>query len=78
MIAPLFIGLAYMAVHLVLVPLTGSSINPARTLGPAIVNNDFKDIWVYIVGPAIGACIAGITYYVLFLMETSEPSASTA
>ena len=39
-------------------PISGASMNPARTLGPAIVGNDYTGWWVYIAGPVIGAAIA--------------------
>ncbi|MGE5288943.1 MAG: MIP/aquaporin family protein [Micromonosporaceae bacterium] len=39
-------------------PISGASMNPARTLGPDIVANDYTGWWVYIAGPAIGAAIA--------------------
>ena len=76
-IAPLFIGLAVLVVHLVLVPLTGAGINPARTFGPALVNDIWTDHWVYWVGPLVGAAIAGISYYVLYLWEEERPAATT-
>jgi MIP family channel proteins len=46
--------------------LTGASMNPARSLGPAIVAGDFNEIWIYIVGPALGAVVAGLLYKGLF------------
>ncbi|HJP41404.1 MAG TPA: MIP family channel protein [Dehalococcoidia bacterium] len=55
--APIAIGLAVAVIHLVAVPLTGASVNPARSFGPALVNNEWGDFWIYIVGPAIGAAI---------------------
>src|SRR5262249_62221894 len=39
-------------------PISGASMNPARTLGPDIVSTDFTGWWVYVLGPVIGACIA--------------------
>jgi MIP family channel proteins len=76
-IAPLFIGLAVLVVHLVLVPLTGAGINPARTFGPALVNGEWDDHWVFWVGPLVGAAIAGISYYVLYLWEDERPAPVT-
>ena len=43
-------------------PLTGASLNPARTLGPAFCNRDFADLWLYFVGPAIGGILAALLY----------------
>lgn len=56
--APIAIGLAILLIHLVGVPWTGASVNPARSFGPALVTNEWKDFWLYIVGPAAGALVA--------------------
>lgn len=47
-------------------PLTGASLNPARTLGPAIATGDFANLWVYLVGPFAGAALAAILYKTVF------------
>lgn len=65
-LAPLAVGLTYMAVQLVAWPLTGGSVNPARTLGPALVSDAFDSFWVYVLGPAAGAALAALIYYVGF------------
>ncbi|KAK1410371.1 hypothetical protein QVD17_36907 [Tagetes erecta] len=46
-------------------PISGASMNPARSLGPAIVKLKFKAIWVYICGPIIGAAMGGLVYKLL-------------
>ena len=43
-------------------PLTGASLNPARTLGPAIAADVYADLWVYFVGPPLGAVAAGLLW----------------
>ncbi|XP_024959643.1 probable aquaporin NIP-type [Cynara cardunculus var. scolymus] len=46
-------------------PISGASMNPVRSLGPAIVRHNYKAIWVYILGPLIGAITGGFTYNLL-------------
>lgn len=62
--AGLVIGLTLVLVHLIGIGLTGTSVNPARSLGPAIVlwGNAIKQVWVFIVGPIVGAYVAGYLY----------------
>lgn len=64
--AGVFIGAALLFVHIMGIPLTGTSVNPARSLsaaffgGPASDWDSLKELWVFIVGPAVGALLATI------------------
>lgn len=42
--------------------LTGASMNPARSLGPALLENRFEYLWIYFLGPGVGACLAALLY----------------
>ena len=43
-------------------PITGASMNPARSLGPAIAAGDYTSIWVYLAAPVLGAVLAAVMY----------------
>ena len=60
--AGLAIGLTLIFCILMGGPLTRASFNPARTLGPAIVSGNYTDIWLYFVGPFVGAILAALLY----------------
>lgn len=67
-LAPLPIGFAVFLVHLATIPITGTGINPARSLGAAIIYNKahaWIDHWVYWVGPFIGATLAALYHQVV-------------
>jgi MIP family channel proteins len=51
-------------------PVTGASMNPARSLGPAVASTDFTAIWVYVIAPCVGAVLAALIYQSL----RAEPS----
>ena len=60
--AGLAIGLGLMFCIVMGGLLTRASLNPARTLGPAIVSGNYADIWLYFVGPLVGASLAALLY----------------
>ena len=60
--APTAIGMTLTFCILMGGPLTGASLNPARTLGPALVSGNMANLWVYIVGPVLGAVVAALLY----------------
>ncbi|MGL4322262.1 MAG: aquaporin [Paracoccaceae bacterium] len=62
--AGLAIGLTLAAIHLVGINVTGVSVNPARSIGPAIFvgGNAIAQLWVFIVAPLVGGALAGIAY----------------
>ncbi|ONK55525.1 uncharacterized protein A4U43_UnF2270 [Asparagus officinalis] len=68
-LAPLPIGFAVFLVHLATIPITGTGINPARSLGAAIIYNRdhaWDDHWIFWVGPFIGAALAAM-YHVIVI-----------
>ncbi|XP_063907029.1 aquaporin AQPAe.a isoform X1 [Zophobas morio] len=70
--APLAIGLAVTACHLSGIPYSGSSINPARSFGPAVIMDLWENHWVYWAGPLLGGVLAGLIYKYLFKVTKSE------
>jgi aquaporin Z len=72
--AGLAIGLGLTAVHLIGIPLTGTSVNPARSFGPALIvgHKALSQVWLFIVAPLVGGAIAALVYRYLV---PSEPAA---
>ena len=71
-VAGLVIGLTLTFVHIIGIPLTGTSVNPARSFGPALLagGEALSQVWVFIVGPLVGAAIAALIW--MFLNTESE------
>ena len=65
--APLAIGLSLTVIHLVSIPVSNTSVNPARSTGPAIFagTEPLTQLWVFWLAPLVGAVIAGATYAAL-------------
>lgn len=65
--APIAIGLALTLIHLISIPVTNTSVNPARSTGPALFVGGWalQQLWLFWVAPIVGAAIAGITHKAL-------------
>ncbi|KAK6125392.1 hypothetical protein DH2020_040861 [Rehmannia glutinosa] len=61
-LAGLAVGMTIMLNVFVAGPISGASMNPARSIGPAIVKHEYRGLWVYILGPTIGTIAGGFTY----------------
>jgi aquaporin Z len=78
-IAGLIIGITLIGVHLVGISITGTSVNPARSIATAVSTAIYgggkealKQVWMFIVGPMAGACLAGVFYKFFHNDETSS------
>ena len=71
-IAPVAIGLVVLVDHLIGVPLTGASMNPARSFGPALISGTWDTHWIYWVGPILGGGLAAVMYQNIFLKPREE------
>jgi aquaporin NIP len=56
-------------------PISGASMNPARSVGPAFVSGDLHALWLYIVAPIVGA-VLGATIYPVIRGDQTQPAAS--
>ena len=63
-VAGLVIGLTLTLVHILGIPFTGTSVNPARSFGPALLagGNAFAQVWVFLLAPLVGAALAALVY----------------
>ncbi len=66
-LAPPAIGFTVLVDHLAGVPITGASMNPARSFGPALVAGLWGNHWIYWIGPLIGGALAALIYEFIFL-----------
>src|SRR6185312_4280988 len=72
--AGLAIGITLAAIHIVGIQVTGVSVNPARSLGPAVLvgGQALAQLWLFIIAPAVGAVIGALPFR-LRLLEASQP-----
>ncbi|HZQ84122.1 MAG TPA: aquaporin [Acidimicrobiales bacterium] len=80
LVAGLVIGLALTLVHLMGIPIDGTSVNPARSIGPALFvgGTALSQLWVFIVGPLAGGALAAGVYQVLYPEGEEEASVEPA
>lgn len=71
-LAPLAIGLTLALIHLISIPVTGTSVNPARSIGPAIFQGSWalSQLWVFIAAPLVGGAAGGVLYH--WLLEKGK------
>jgi aquaporin Z len=69
--ALLAIPLTLVAIHVAAIPISGASVNPARSFGPALVGTEFHDLWIYLIFPPLGAIIGWIAYRVVVEGDTN-------
>jgi aquaporin Z len=79
-VAGLVIGLSLTLVHLIGIPLDGTSVNPARSLGPALfVGGDaLSQVWLFIVAPLVGGALSAAVYLLLYPKGEEEDSPEPA
>ena len=77
-LAPLAIGLTLAAIHFVAIPATGTSVNPARSIGPALFGGTdaLQQLWLFIVAPLLGGAVAGLAYPAVFGRVTDPVAGS--
>jgi MIP family channel proteins len=71
--APFLIGLYIFTAAAVVGPASGGSFNPARSLDPVLYNQEWRDVWIYLVGPLAGAVLGGAIWAFLCLREPPIP-----
>lgn len=76
--APVAIGLGLAGIHFATMAYTGTSVNPARSIGPALFNgvDSIAQLWLFILAPLLGALLAGLTYPLVWGRDT-EPVAGS-
>jgi aquaporin Z len=75
-LAPLAIGFGLTLIHLISIPVTNTSVNPARSTGPALFVGGWaiQQLWLFWLAPIVGAALAGLAYS--FFAGTAEPEAA--
>lgn len=69
--ALLAIPLTLLAIHVAIIPISGSSVNPARSFGPALVGTEFTDYWIYLIFPTLGAVLGWLAHRIVIEGDTN-------
>lgn len=77
---PIALGPGLMLIHLLSIPAANTSVNPARSLGPALIVGwvALQQVWLFWVAPLLGAAVAGVSYRLLTGSTGTEPIATVA
>jgi aquaporin Z len=78
--AGLVIGLSLTVIHLIGIPLTGTSVNPARSLGPALIvgGTALSQVWLFIVAPLLGGAAAAVLNWLINGQAETGPAVRPA
>ena len=73
--APIAIGLGLTLIHLISIPVTNTSVNPARSTGPALFVGGWalQQLWLFWVAPLVGGALGGVVYETLFRLSREKP-----
>lgn len=71
-VAGLAVGAAFFVAVMIAVPLSGAALNPARAIGPALVEGQDAGLWVYLLGPTFGAILVGTLYRLTWMRTDSD------
>ena len=59
-------------------PVTGASMNPARSFGPALAAGEWSDFWIYVAGPLAGAALGAFAYQLVAEFQPARPDGPTS
>jgi len=76
--APVPIGFSVLVGVLLAGGVTGGSMNPARSFGPALLHNDWRDFWIYVVAPCMACIAVSLLHHFVFRSKDDEPAPEPA
>jgi len=80
MVAGAVIGLTLTLVHIIGIPIDGTSVNPARSIGPALFvgGTALSQLWLFIVAPLVGGALSAVAYQFFYPLGEEEASVAPA